>query len=47
MHNKGLWIDIRDQRWLNTGDLGRQDASGYFWLTGRVEEPDHPRRPQH
>ncbi|EIU7159925.1 acyl-CoA synthetase [Pseudomonas aeruginosa] len=38
MHNKGLWIDIRDQRWLNTGDLGRQDAQGYFWLTGRKKE---------
>jgi fatty-acyl-CoA synthase len=38
-HNKGLWVDCGDgQRWLNTGDLGRQDAEGYFYLTGRRKE---------
>ncbi|MHC8367231.1 acyl-CoA synthetase [Pseudomonas sp. ZT5P21] len=37
-HNQGLWIDIDGQRWLNTGDLGREDAQGYFWLTGRKKE---------
>ncbi|MBW7964894.1 acyl-CoA synthetase [Bradyrhizobium sp. BR 10261] len=36
--NKDLWIDIEGRRWLNTGDLGRQDDRGYFWLAGRRKE---------
>jgi fatty-acyl-CoA synthase len=35
----GLWLEMNDgRRWLNTGDLGRQDAEGYFYLTGRRKE---------
>lgn len=43
-HNVGLWIDVPAEpghaarRWLNTGDMGRQDPEGYFWLTGRSKE---------
>jgi len=25
-------------RWLNTGDLARQDLDGHFWQTGRKKE---------
>ncbi len=34
-HNRGVWPK---PGWFNTGDLGRQDAEGYFWLTGRTKE---------
>ncbi len=37
-HNQGIWLDIDGERWLNTGDLGRRDANGYFWLAGRRKE---------
>lgn len=38
--NEGLYVDSGDGKgkWFNTGDMGRQDADGYFWLTGRVKE---------
>ena len=37
-HNESVWIEADGVRWLNTGDLGRQDAEGYFWLAGRKKE---------
>jgi acyl-CoA synthetase (AMP-forming)/AMP-acid ligase II len=42
-HDRGAWLEIPDgaggtRRWLNTGDLGRVDAEGRFWLTGRSKE---------
>lgn len=39
-HNQGVWVDCGDggEPWLNSGDLGRIDSEGYFWLTGRKKE---------
>ncbi len=37
-HNEGVFIEIDGERWLNTGDLGRRDSKGYFWLAGRRKE---------
>ncbi|MGT2477271.1 acyl-CoA synthetase [Paraburkholderia terrae] len=37
--NSGIWMESGGgARWLNTGDLGRCDPEGYFWLTGRKKE---------
>ena len=39
-HNKKIWPL---PEWFNTGDLGRQDAEGYFWLDRPKERTDHSR----
>lgn len=37
--NEALFVtDADGKKWLNTGDLARQDGDGYFWLTGRSKE---------
>ena len=34
-HNEGIWVQ---EGWFNTGDIGRQDKEGYFWITGRAKD---------
>ena len=38
IHNKNAFIFDGTHKWYNTGDLGREDAEGYFWITGRKKE---------
>jgi fatty-acyl-CoA synthase len=39
-YNQGAYVDTGDGKglWLNSGDMGRRDKDGYFWLTGRKKE---------
>jgi len=34
-HNRSAWVE---EGWVNSGDLGRLDAEGYLWITGRAKD---------
>jgi fatty-acyl-CoA synthase len=34
-HNSGAFVD---EVWVNSGDLGRLDAEGHLWITGRAKD---------
>ena len=34
-HNRGAFVE---PGWVNSGDLGRLDADGYLWITGRAKD---------
>lgn len=37
--NEGVFLhDEAGTKWLRSGDLGRCDADGYFWITGRAKD---------
>ncbi|MGV3579092.1 acyl-CoA synthetase [Brevundimonas sp.] len=37
-HDRGLWVEIAGDRWLDTGDLGLIDEDGFLWLKGRTKD---------